>query len=453
MGILILLSVSDRDVRIETGYKMQAYFTDLTSGKILDQYGMEAFKENRFADGLVAVQAATISEIEKNVPVDWETQTKSNGNLNVNLWPVFGWIFGFLLLCVAGFGIVKLSGKIKTKKNKKISDALAKRDREWKEKLNFKQEEYDSKQIELESEIYNQNKVIEEFKNVKLSLEELVSDYEKKFKRIKILHPNIESEIEKQIEDEYKQSALKWDESVKSKVELNPHENNIESFKEVIESYNKLPYEEKKFVKTDIDIVKQKYSKSIELKDVAIVGAVGAVVLACCNKFKNGNHSNYNEISQAYNKYKNLSKSQKDIFPNKDIITSFSNLYKSASLDNDNYNIAKKVEKELKEVLENVGNYADRHDISKLEEAKQSYEELSSSQTKYVDRSLYEKVLKKLREAQEDEEDYKRKKRREEEQRRMRISSSSSHRSSSSSFGSFRGHGGRSGGGGASRHF
>ena len=63
MGILIFFSVGDREVRIETGYQMQTYITDQKSGQLLDNYGMEYFRNDQFADGLVAVQAATINEI------------------------------------------------------------------------------------------------------------------------------------------------------------------------------------------------------------------------------------------------------------------------------------------------------------------------------------------------------------------------------------------------------
>ena len=71
MGILIFFSVGDREVRIETGYQMQTYITDQKSGQLLDNNGMEYFRNDQFADGLVAVQAATIEEIRQIVPANW----------------------------------------------------------------------------------------------------------------------------------------------------------------------------------------------------------------------------------------------------------------------------------------------------------------------------------------------------------------------------------------------
>ena len=47
MGILILFSTSDREVRIETGRQMQFYITDSVSGRLLDNYGMDYFAEDQ----------------------------------------------------------------------------------------------------------------------------------------------------------------------------------------------------------------------------------------------------------------------------------------------------------------------------------------------------------------------------------------------------------------------
>lgn len=71
MGILVLFSTGDREVRIETGRQMQNYITDSKSGQILDNYGMDYFRNDQFAEGLVAVQNAVISEIKSVVPQDW----------------------------------------------------------------------------------------------------------------------------------------------------------------------------------------------------------------------------------------------------------------------------------------------------------------------------------------------------------------------------------------------
>lgn len=71
MGILVLFSSGDRDVRIETGRQMQFYITDSKSGQLLDNYGMEYFRQDQFAEGLISLQDGIISEIKAVVPSDW----------------------------------------------------------------------------------------------------------------------------------------------------------------------------------------------------------------------------------------------------------------------------------------------------------------------------------------------------------------------------------------------
>ena len=108
MGILILLSVEDRNVRIETGKTMQAYITDSKSGQLLDKYGMDYFVEDKFAEGLVSVQDALISEIRDVVPANWNSKTdiveqekEAVETYFVQLVELFRMVIAFdLLLCI-----------------------------------------------------------------------------------------------------------------------------------------------------------------------------------------------------------------------------------------------------------------------------------------------------------------------------------------------------------------
>lgn len=77
MGILILFSTGDREVRIETGRQMQFYITDSISGRLLDDYGMDYFREDKFAEGLLSVQDAVIAKIKSEVPSDWHVSSEA----------------------------------------------------------------------------------------------------------------------------------------------------------------------------------------------------------------------------------------------------------------------------------------------------------------------------------------------------------------------------------------
>lgn len=64
-GVLLLLSVSDRKVRIEVGYGLEGDLTDSMTGRILDAHAIEPFKANRFSTGLLETSrsiAATLAE-------------------------------------------------------------------------------------------------------------------------------------------------------------------------------------------------------------------------------------------------------------------------------------------------------------------------------------------------------------------------------------------------------
>ena len=62
-GILLLLSVGDREVRIEVGSGLEGALPDSKTGRILDTYGMEYFRSNDFSAGLTAVQDSLVNEV------------------------------------------------------------------------------------------------------------------------------------------------------------------------------------------------------------------------------------------------------------------------------------------------------------------------------------------------------------------------------------------------------
>ncbi|MFA6108475.1 MAG: TPM domain-containing protein [Candidatus Latescibacterota bacterium] len=62
-GALVLLSLDPRRVRIEVGYGAEGYLPDAVAGRLLDQYGIPAFRANDYATGLEAVSLALAQRV------------------------------------------------------------------------------------------------------------------------------------------------------------------------------------------------------------------------------------------------------------------------------------------------------------------------------------------------------------------------------------------------------
>ena len=71
-GVLLLLAVKERKVRIEVGYGLEGALPDSKTGRLLDLYAIPPFKNNDFSGGLSAVYNALINEVglEYGVVID-----------------------------------------------------------------------------------------------------------------------------------------------------------------------------------------------------------------------------------------------------------------------------------------------------------------------------------------------------------------------------------------------
>ncbi len=329
MGILILFSTGDREVWMQTGYKMQTYITDSKSGQLLDDYGMDYFVNDQFAEGLVSLQEGTISEIKSLVPQDWNAPvavskpeekaenavvantsntTKTNNDSSKKSGGIGGWLYGLLaavVAMIAGLGAAIKSlftSKSKAAAQKEKSDkeireqkafyeekitsirssmetssqqAVEANSETWRRTVERQKASYESKVSELENEINSQGRTIRGLETEVASLtsqlrdtNEVLAGYQDKYERIKALHPDIdfESEVHEMIENEFKASAREVDKKIAPYADFPADKDNIGVFNEAIRAYVTLDPEVQKYITTDIQKLRSLYEESVSLK-------------------------------------------------------------------------------------------------------------------------------------------------------------------------------------------
>ncbi|MCA9376924.1 TPM domain-containing protein [Candidatus Nomurabacteria bacterium] len=103
-GILILVSASERQSRIEIGYGLEGALTDAESGRIQDNAMIPSFKEDDYTTGINNGVDAVIEAIAGEYTAEGYTGTDTSGQdpLNTNLLTTIG-VFGFMLFQAVAF--------------------------------------------------------------------------------------------------------------------------------------------------------------------------------------------------------------------------------------------------------------------------------------------------------------------------------------------------------------
>ena len=321
MGILILLSVEDRQVRIETGKTMQAYITDSKSGQLLDNYGMQYFRDDRFAEGLKSVQEAVIAEIRNVVPIDWNNTNETlnvtevpdavapttgnevnNGQQNNSGNMLIGCLFALLFVMPIVIIIIlivtyrKKYGEFKTQVNelKEDNGKLSEENSKLKERNNN-----GAKKIqELEKSCLSLKECVEAFRedNSKLemankTLAERLASTNEFYSRVRRLHPELdfEKEVKKMLEAEAMAEARVIDQKLNSVLGMPADKDNVEAFEDAIKAYDNAETKDQQYnistfskstfnpkdakikaqqyVKADIAKVRALYQESVKLRE------------------------------------------------------------------------------------------------------------------------------------------------------------------------------------------
>ncbi len=62
-GVLILLSLEEREIFVSVGYGLEGALPDSKTGRIIDVYGLDYLKNDRFGKGILAIGEAVINEV------------------------------------------------------------------------------------------------------------------------------------------------------------------------------------------------------------------------------------------------------------------------------------------------------------------------------------------------------------------------------------------------------
>ncbi len=511
MGILILFSTGDREVRIETGRQMQFYITDSISGRLLDDYGMEYFREDKFAEGLISLQEGVISKIQAEVPSDWhatgEADKKtedsessvnatagaladnSNATSSENattdkpeekdpakgiLWGLFGSIAA-AFAALGAFIRQKFKGKSERESAEKAKQEeinslrqdferkLEENDRNHESVVASLKEDYRRLVQVRDTTVQELNHKIDTAEEKIRTLTTQLDEMTDKYTRAQQLHPecNFDEEVHEMIENEYKKEAQEVDAKLAESLNTPATKDNEELFKSALRLFDSTEHEVKKYVASSRVEIQNRYNEAVALReeferieqekrDKAKANEAYQNIKNVFDRNPNGNHKTYENLHAALAIFLGLSAAQKAFFPDNGMIQNLKRAHQSAETDYNDYNKAKDAESEVESVIGHMYS-ADEDDRDKLARAMRYYRNLTSAQQAYFSEELLRKLKKLINDAEDDHRTQERRRddeRRRRQQQQMRSSSmSSTHRSS------FGGHGGRPSGGGASRRF
>lgn len=403
MGLLILLSTGDRQIRIEVGKAMEAYINDSKAGRFIDKYAIPFLKENKFDEGLINLQEALISQIVTNIENEnTENVQSSDSKTNLDFLSILGTLLVICIVVIIIVLIVILVRKVvvKSREKQQTIDTLAKQLETSKQNSieirNTATKEINILQTKIDNLSKDKNRLISNYQ----CLEDKYKTLEDRYYRVQLLYPTADKDVTDMIEEEIRQKnialAKEVDLVIQKVINLSASKDIVSELDNAKACYSRLNQEQQSYVKSNINRLEQLYNESFRLKQ------------------------DYDRMMEEERKKKLASVA----------VASITAIISSISIGKAKH-------------------------LKKLKEAKSIYDNLDSESRSYFDKSVADKLDKLYKEAKRDKEEEekaeRRRKRREEEERRRRMQSSShSSFGSSSHYGGFGGH---SGGGGASRGF
>ena len=517
MGVLILLSTGDRQIRVQTGRAMEAYINDSKAGRFMDKYAIPYLKENKFNEGLISLQENLINEIitmveseantESSALVSGQTTEKKENPARID---PFTAIFSILALALSVGLIVLVIRFIKNeKKEKETIENLTQELEETKDSLNEQRErteliieaeqrkhreekkeiemsymnkerdlinQYDEKVEALQRQISNSESSLEKSQKQCADLGAKLSTLKDRYERVLSIYPSADEEVDKMIAEEIRHkdmaAAQEVDDLISEALTFNADKDNIHIFENVISKHSDLTETQITYLSNDINKVRALFDKSVNLKqeydkkvkeenDKKAAEKATKAIKAVLAAITIGKAADLEKLLEARREYDRLSFDATKYFDTS-LIQRLHVLLTQAQDDYEEQERIKKLEKAAGEAEQKIKRkisycYGKASDLSDLEDAMDIYNRLSRDEKGYFDASLLRKLTDLIEDAKRD------KRRKEDEERRRRQQEDDDDDSfygGSSNFGgfssgpsSFGGFGGRSGGGGATRGF
>jgi uncharacterized protein len=110
-GVLLLVVMDDRSIRIEVGYGLEGLLTDMKSGLIIRNVIVPQFQRGNFGRGIIEASRNIIGITTENADIVADSVKNSKGNSQVMIVPVIFFIW-FILMIVLG-----RMGKLKGRRN------------------------------------------------------------------------------------------------------------------------------------------------------------------------------------------------------------------------------------------------------------------------------------------------------------------------------------------------
>ena len=270
-GILILLSIKERVVRVEVGYGLESVITDSKAGKLIDNNAIPDFKKNSFGPGLVKLQKAIIDEIEayysapaatttKSTPVSTDEikqSSKDNAMTNIVITLIATFFTCFFVF------LIFYKRKKKAFKNK-CTDLKDDYDYRLEEQNKRNQRDISDFQERISSINNEKKNLSKKYDSLKSSLSSLQSKYDELQERIayaKEIHPDLDDEIDLHIAEKF-DSRFSHLACTVAAIE------SISMFKECLDAYDALTSNQQTYVSTNMNTIRGRYDESCHLKDV-----------------------------------------------------------------------------------------------------------------------------------------------------------------------------------------